>query len=135
MHMVIFRATEGRPSYHQVDDLEGAVGFVEHLRNTEEMADVRIFRMDEIPIAFKTYYRVEVTAGTTAGRATTAEGIAPTQAYPGPEKEQPVPLTAGAVTEATPASEITPPSVFAPPTEITPPTPVANGRFGLFSRG
>ena len=61
-HMVIFRSAEGKPGYHQAESLDEAVRFVEHLRNTEGVSETRIFRMQEVPIEFKTYYRVEVAA-------------------------------------------------------------------------
>jgi hypothetical protein len=59
-HMVIFRTAEGKPGYHQAEALDEAVRFVEHLRNTEEVTDARLFKMEEVPIEFKTYYKVEV---------------------------------------------------------------------------
>ena len=62
-HMVVFRSTEGKPGYHQAEALEEAVRFVERLRNQEQVTEARIFRMQEVPIEFKTYYRVEVGAG------------------------------------------------------------------------
>lgn len=59
-HMVIFRSAEGKPGYHQTDDLDAAIGFVEHLRNDEGVTDARIFVMEEVPIEFRTYYKVLV---------------------------------------------------------------------------
>jgi hypothetical protein len=59
-HMVIFRNAEGKPGYHQAESLDDAVRFVEHLRNTEQVTDARLFRMEEVPIEIKTYYKVEV---------------------------------------------------------------------------
>ena len=59
-HMVIFRDAEGRPGYHQADRLEDAVSFVEHLRNEQHVSDTRVFSMQEVPLEFKSYWRVEV---------------------------------------------------------------------------
>ena len=59
-HMVIFRSTEGKPGYHHAETVDEAARFVEHLRNQEGVSEARIFRMQEVPIEFKTYYRVEV---------------------------------------------------------------------------
>jgi len=59
-HMVIFRRPDGKPGYHQADSVEDAVRFVEMLRNQEKVTDARIFRMEEVPIEFRTYYQVEV---------------------------------------------------------------------------
>lgn len=65
-HMVIFRSPEGKPGYHQSDGLDEAMRFAEMLRNQEQVTDARIFRMDEVPIEFKTYYRVEMASATEA---------------------------------------------------------------------
>lgn len=62
-HMVVFRSAEGKPGYHQVDTLDDAVRFVERLRNQEGVDDARVFRMDEVPLEFRTYVKVEVAAG------------------------------------------------------------------------
>src|SRR5947207_5649470 len=59
-HMVIFRDAEGRPGYHQADRLEDAVSFVEHLRNEQHVSDTRVFSMQEVPLEFKSYWRVEI---------------------------------------------------------------------------
>ena len=59
-HMVIFRRPDGKPGYHQADSVEDAIRFVEMLRNQEKVTDARIFRMEEVPIEVRTYYRVEV---------------------------------------------------------------------------
>jgi hypothetical protein len=58
--MVIFRSTDGRPGYHQADELEEAVGFVERLRNEEGVEHARIFRMDEVTFEFRPYFRVAI---------------------------------------------------------------------------
>ena len=61
-HMIIHRSADGGRTYNETDDLDGAIRMVEHLRNTENVADARIFSLHEVPIEFKAYYRVEVTA-------------------------------------------------------------------------
>ena len=58
--MVIFRRPDGKPGYHQADSVEDAVRFVEMLRNQEKVTDARIFRMEEVSIEVRTYFRVEV---------------------------------------------------------------------------
>ncbi len=68
-HMVVYRSKEGRPGYFQADDLDGAVRYVEHLRNAENVTEARIFSMQEVPIEFKTYYRVEVSSDAPAPAA------------------------------------------------------------------
>ena len=59
-HMVIFRSADGKPGYHYAENLDEAVRFVEHLRNQEQVMEARIFRLQEVPIEVKTYYKVEV---------------------------------------------------------------------------
>ena len=60
--MVIFRRSDGKPGYHQAEGVEDAIRFVEMLRNQEKVTDARIFRMEEVPIEIRTYYKVEVVA-------------------------------------------------------------------------
>ena len=72
-HMVIFRTAEGKPDYHQADDLAEAMAFVERLRNEDSISDARIFHMEEVPIEFHTYFRVEVTTAAPADEVRPAE--------------------------------------------------------------
>jgi len=58
--MVIFRRPDGKPGYHQADSVDDALRFVEMLRNQEKVTDARIFRMEEVPIEIRAYYKVEV---------------------------------------------------------------------------
>ena len=76
-HLVKFQSAEGREGQHTAASLDDALRFVERLRNSEDASDVRVFRMNEIPIEFKTYYKVEVRPGDEAkadAEATPAEG-------------------------------------------------------------
>ena len=75
--MVIFRRPDGKPGYHQADSVDDALRFVEMLRNQEKVSDARIFRMEEVPIEIRTYYKVEV-----AGEQ--AEASAPMSPAPSP---------------------------------------------------
>ena len=75
--MVVFRSSEGKPGYHQADALDEAIRFVERLRNQEQVTEARIFRLQEVPIEFKTYYRVEVTAGEEAAQPNGAGDAGP----------------------------------------------------------
>jgi hypothetical protein len=73
-HMVIFRSPEGKPGYHQAEGLDAAMRFAEMLRNQEQVTDARIFRMDEVPIEFRTYYRVEMASAAGSGDTASAAG-------------------------------------------------------------
>ena len=59
-HMVIFRGSDGKPGYHQIDGLDEAVRFVERLRNGENVDQARIFKMDEVGFSFRPYFKVEI---------------------------------------------------------------------------
>ncbi|MDP9402789.1 MAG: hypothetical protein M3P85_05525 [Actinomycetota bacterium] len=121
-HMVMFRSAEGKPGYHQTESLDEAIGFVEHLRNQEQVPEARIFRMEEIPIEVKTYYKVEVSRSQ-------APAVAPAKAAP-------------AAPATTSASAASPPEKATVPTEepvVIEPMMPANGggagpRFGRFNR-
>lgn len=61
-HMVIYRGADGKPGYHQTDDIHDAVGFVEQMRNDEGVEHARIFRLEEVVFEYRPYYRVEIAA-------------------------------------------------------------------------
>lgn len=62
-HMVIYRGVDGKPGYHQTDDIHDAVSFVEQMRNEEGVEHARIFRLEEVVFEYRPYYRVELTNG------------------------------------------------------------------------
>ena len=62
-HLVTFKTAEGRDGHHIAGGLEDALRFVERLHNAEEASGIRLHRMQEIPIEFKTYVKVEVRGG------------------------------------------------------------------------
>lgn len=127
-HMVLHRSPDGAAMYHQTESLEEAARHVEELRNAGQGADARIFRMEEIPIEVKTYYRVElpVEASAPVAPAPVAEAPAPSPAPAKPAKG------GGDASAAAPASE----PVAAVKPEAVPAGANANGgRFGLFGKG
>lgn len=63
MYMVVFTTAQGRPGYHQSEELEEAVRFIEHLRNSESVDDAKLYRMSEVPLEVKAYYKVEIAGG------------------------------------------------------------------------
>src|SRR2546423_11280515 len=91
-HMVIFRDAEGRPGYHQSEALEDAVRFVEHLRNEQEVSDTRVFSMQEVPLEFKSYWRVAAAPPAPAGGGPhEARRRPPNRTPPPPPAPQPPP--------------------------------------------
>jgi hypothetical protein len=58
--MVIYRGSDGKPGYHQTDDIHDAVGFVESMRNEQGVEHARIFRLEEVVFQYRPYYRVEL---------------------------------------------------------------------------
>lgn len=59
-HLVIFKSAEGKQAYHQAASLDEAVRFLEHLRNVERVEQAKLFRLTEVPVEFKTYFRAEL---------------------------------------------------------------------------
>lgn len=57
-HLVRYSSPEGEERYEDVADLDAAIERVEHLRNSEVVSDVRVYR--EVPLEFRTYVRVAV---------------------------------------------------------------------------
>ena len=124
-HMVLHQSAEGQTVYHQTESLEEAAHHVEQLRNAGHGADARIFRMTEVPIEVKTYYKVELPKDD--GAAPAADAAAEAAA---PVAEAPAAAAATAAPAPAPAAE----PVVA--TKGEPATAGANGgRFGLFGKG
>jgi hypothetical protein len=68
MYMVVFTSAEGRSGYHHADELEEAVRFVERMRNGEGVTDAKLYRMTEIPLEVKAYYKVEIATASGHGQ-------------------------------------------------------------------
>ena len=122
-HMVIYRGTDGKPGYHQTDDIHDAVIFVEQLRNDDGVEHARIFRLEEVSFEYRPYFRVELRsgepmlgAGAAPMPAVTAAAPAPAPppvvATPAPPPAPAAVPVAGVVAE-TPAPVVAP--VVAPP--------------------
>ena len=58
--MVIYRTSDGSPKFEQADAIDEAALFVERLRNSDAIDEIRIYRMEEISFAFRPYYKVEL---------------------------------------------------------------------------
>ncbi|MDQ1712048.1 MAG: hypothetical protein QOE45_1498 [Frankiaceae bacterium] len=62
-HVVFYTGADGAPQHRRTPSLGEAVRLVEHLRNVEGVEDSRVFGLTEVPLAFKTVYRVELPGG------------------------------------------------------------------------
>jgi hypothetical protein len=98
-HVVFFPAHDGTPAFRRVSNLEDAVRLVEHLRNVENVAELSVHALTEVPMAFKTFYRVELPTD-----APEAVAEAPVVEVPGQEVPPPLPV-ASAVDELTPVAD------------------------------
>ncbi len=58
--MVIYRGADGKPGYHQTDEIHDAVGYVERIRNQEGVEHARIFRLEEVVFEYQPYFRVQL---------------------------------------------------------------------------
>lgn len=142
-HMVIYRSVDNQTVFHQVESLEDAARHVETLRNAGQGGDARIFRMEEVKIAVKTYYRVEVAVDEPQAAASDTPAVA--------EPAQPAPVAATVAADPAPAPAAAP----APAETATSPAAApagastvaavkpetagagangAGGRFGLFGK-
>ena len=126
--MVIYSTSDGSSKYEQADAIDEAALFVERLRNTESIDQIRIYRMEEISFAFRPYYKVEL-------------GM-PERLAPAPEVEPaggPVEAPAVALTEAPVVATMSAvpdlPLPAPPGTGLLPEDGAVNGeRRGLFGR-
>jgi len=126
-HVVFFSAADGAGQHRRTPSLEEAVRVVEHLRNVEGVEDARVYALSEVPLAFKTVYRVEI-----AGQP--AEAPAPIPPLP-PMPEMPA-MEVGEPAEAPAPAEPAMAAVPSEPYEVTVPPaeePPSNGKSG--SRG
>lgn len=62
-HMVIYRGTDGKPAYHEVEEIHDAVSFVEQLRNDQGVEHATIHRMEQVNFEYRPYFRVELRSG------------------------------------------------------------------------
>ncbi len=74
-HMVIYRGADGKPGYHQTDDIHDAVMYVESLRNDRDVDHARIFRLEEVTFEYKPYYRVELSTGAAPAVSAGDDGV------------------------------------------------------------
>lgn len=142
-HIVIYRSNDGQAVYHQVEGLEEAARHVEWLRNSGQGKDAKIFRMQEVAIEVKTYYRVEVATAEEAPAAPAASSPQPAPAQPAPAPAQPAqapaanrpaPVPAAAAAGSAPASAPSPAQPAVKP-ETAGAGAANGGRFGLFGKG
>lgn len=93
-HVVFYPASDGAPAFRRLATLEEAVRLVEHLRNVEGVSLVSVHALTEVPLAFRTYYRVEVpVAGEpTPVAAAPALGLVPEPVVPEPVVAEPLAL-------------------------------------------
>ena len=116
-HVVFFPAHDGTPAFRRVSSLEDAVRLVEHLRNVENVAELSVHSLSEVPLAFKAFYRVEV-----PGEAADAPAdAAPVAEVPSQEMPPPLPVAVPSVVEDAVA---VPALVEAPPAEAADEVPV-----------
>jgi hypothetical protein len=62
-HVVFYPAADGTPAFERVSSLEAAVGFVERLRNSENITEFAVHELTPVPVSLRAYYHVEVAAG------------------------------------------------------------------------
>jgi hypothetical protein len=120
-HVVFFTGADGAAQFRRTPSLEEAVRVVEHLRNVEGVEDSRVYALAEVPLAFKTVYRVEI-AGQSEAPAAPLPPMPPMPEMP----ELGVPAA-----EAPAAEEPVLAAVPSEPFAAEPaPEPVSNGRRG-----
>ncbi len=106
-HMVIYRGPDGKPGYHQTDEIHDAVAFVEGLKNEQDVEHARIFRLEEVQFSYKPYFRVELgdAPAVAAAPATPAVSAPAAAAAPAPAAAAPAPAAAAPAPAAAPAAE------------------------------
>lgn len=59
-HIVVYQTDDGSSGFEQCNSLDDAIVVAERMRNVDGVEAPRIFRMEEVHIDFRPYYRVEV---------------------------------------------------------------------------
>lgn len=87
-HIVVYKTDDGSSGFEPCESLDDAIVVAERMRNVDGVASPRIFRMEEVHIDFRPYYRVEV-ADSEGGDAVDEAASAPVMddlpAPPAPE--------------------------------------------------
>ena len=139
-HMVIYRSAEGKPAYHQTEELADAATFVERLRNEEGVESARIFRLDEIVFDYKAVYRVRISGSDEAVAARVSPPEVPTP-MPAVTPARAATMTVPAVAPTAEPVSASPPGVTRAQPPVSDERPDENGpnggngaRRGLFGR-
>jgi hypothetical protein len=77
-HVVFFPATDGTPAFRRLASVDEAARFVEHLRNVENVSEASVHTLTEVPLAFKTWYRVEIPNASESAENAPADLAVPT---------------------------------------------------------
>ena len=128
-HVVFFPAHDGSPAFRRVASLEDAVRLVEHLRNVENVSEVSVHTLAEVPLAFKTWYRVEVPAGSPEAPVVEQPAEAPVLVAAQHEGSASLPVAAAVEAPEQPAAALVSVSSNGHPADSTGPSSL-----GFFSR-
>lgn len=77
-HVVFFPAPDGTPAFRRLATVDDAARFVEHLRNVENVSEASVHTLTEVPLSFKTWYRVEIPNSAEGADAAPDDIAAPT---------------------------------------------------------
>jgi hypothetical protein len=77
-HVVFFPAPDGTPAFRRLATVDDAARFVEHLRNVENVSEASVHALTEVPLAFKTWYRVEIPNSSEGADNAHIDVVAPT---------------------------------------------------------
>jgi hypothetical protein len=77
-HVVFFPAPDGTPAFRRLATVDDAARFVEHLRNVENVSEASVHTLTEVPLSFKTWYRVEIPNSPDGADTAHTDVVAPT---------------------------------------------------------
>jgi hypothetical protein len=79
-HVVFYPGHDAAPAFRRFSSLDEAVRFVEHLRNSEGVAEVSVHTLTPVPVAFRAYYKAEISPGELASGLVPDQAPAPVEA-------------------------------------------------------
>lgn len=127
-YMVTFQTGDGKDGFHLCRDKDDALRMAEHYRNTDDVADLNVYRVEEVPLEFRAYFRVEFSEeidGQVAGPQPAASEVIQEHARTAMPRAASYPE---AIPEIPQVQHVEPPPPEPPPEVSREPT------FGIFSR-
>ena len=124
-HVVFFPAPDGTPAFRRLATVDDAARFVEHLRNVENVSEASVHTLTEVPLSFKTWYRVEIPNSAEGADSANADGAPTTIAQVIESYASDDPSDGQSLQQELPAADGSSTGLLVPEREFLPPVEIA----------